>query len=227
MLRPFQEGPRWAKRTGHANFRSMSATPQAILPPHVVRRDVFDAATVEGLLAYAQANEAGFVSSTVGAGVNQRLAGTVRSSLTLIDLGPWIGSVKPRLKALAAEAEEELRLSRFDLANLEFSLVAHNDGAFYARHIDTRTAPGSETLRVLSAIFYFHVLPKGFSGGALRLYGLNAPGAAPVSVDIEPENNSAVFFPSWVPHEVMPVQCPSHRFGDSRFAINCWFHKAR
>jgi Rps23 Pro-64 3,4-dihydroxylase Tpa1-like proline 4-hydroxylase len=34
-------------------------------------------------------------------------------------------------------------------------------------------------------------------------------------------------FPSWAPHEVMPISCPSKRFTDSRFAINYWVYRAR
>jgi Rps23 Pro-64 3,4-dihydroxylase Tpa1-like proline 4-hydroxylase len=40
--------------------------------------------------------------------------------------------------------------------------------------------------------------------------------------DIEPGQNRLVAFPSWAPHEVMPISCPSRRFIDSRFAVNCW-----
>jgi Rps23 Pro-64 3,4-dihydroxylase Tpa1-like proline 4-hydroxylase len=42
--------------------------------------------------------------------------------------------------------------------------------------------------------------------------------------DVEPLHNSLVVFPAWLPHEVLKVSCPSGRFADSRFAINCWFH---
>jgi SM-20-related protein len=34
-------------------------------------------------------------------------------------------------------------------------------------------------------------------------------------------------FPSWVLHEVRPVSCPSKRFVDSRFAINCWLWRRK
>jgi hypothetical protein len=44
-------------------------------------------------------------------------------------------------------------------------------------------------------------------------------------VEVEPNNDMLVFFPAWFPHEVMPVECLSGRFEDSRFAINCWIHR--
>ena len=76
-----------------------------------------------------------------------------------------------------------------------------------------------------SAVYYFHRSPKSFSGGALRLYSFEASEERGTFVDIEPTNDTLVFFPSWFPHEVRPVVCPSGRFEDSRFAINCWVHR--
>jgi SM-20-related protein len=78
---------------------------------------------------------------------------------------------------------------------------------------------------VLSGVYYFHAEPKAFTGGALRLYAIGGQGER--YVDIEPTHNSLLMFPSWAPHEVMPVRCPSRRFVDSRFAINCWVHRAK
>ena len=85
--------------------------------------------------------------------------------------------------------------------------------------------PGKD--RIISAVYYFHCMPKGFSGGDLRLYRLGADplgeGKEPGNhVDIEPVRNSMVAFPSWIMHEVRPVSCPSGDFRDYRFAVNCW-----
>ena len=61
---------------------------------------------------------------------------------------------------------------------------------------------------------------------ALRLHVLSKPDEKRKFVDIDPVHDSLVFFPSWLPHEVLPVSCPSRRFMDSRFAIHCWFDGA-
>jgi Rps23 Pro-64 3,4-dihydroxylase Tpa1-like proline 4-hydroxylase len=115
----------------------------------------------------------------------------------------------------------ELKMSASELSRFETELVAHGDGAFYARHIDTQMqAQDRPGIRVLSGVYYFHRLPKAFSGGALRLYGFGAG-----FVDIEPTHNSLLVFPSWARHEVRPVSCPSGAFMDSRFAINCWVYR--
>jgi SM-20-related protein len=60
----------------------------------------------------------------------------------------------------------------------------------------------------------------------LRLYAIGDP-AGQTFIDIEPVHNSLLVFPSWAPHEVMPVSCPSQRFMDSRFAINCWVNNKK
>lgn len=52
------------------------------------------------------------------------------------------------------------------------------------------------------------------------------PEATPY-VDVPPESDTLVAFPSWLRHEVLPVHVPSGAWRDSRFAINCWLHRAR
>ncbi len=105
--------------------------------------------------------------------------------------------------------------------------MAHGDGAFYKRRIDTLTDRYGDLdrIRVLSGVYYFNAEPKAFSGGALRLYAI---GGKPDEnfVNVEPLNNWLLVFPSWAPHEVMPISCPSRRFVDSRFAVNCWICRA-
>jgi Rps23 Pro-64 3,4-dihydroxylase Tpa1-like proline 4-hydroxylase len=79
---------------------------------------------------------------------------------------------------------------------------------------------------VISAVDYFFREPKGFTGGALRLYRF---GADPSDcgerdcVAFEPVQNRVVIFPSWARHGVERVSCPSAEFADFRFALNCWF----
>lgn len=64
--------------------------------------------------------------------------------------------------------------------------------------------------------------PRGFAGGELRLHPFSPDGARDW-LDIEPEHNALLAFPSWAPHEVRPVNCPSRRFEESRFAVKVWF----
>lgn len=112
---------------------------------------------------------------------------------------------------------------------IELELSAYGDGAHFFPHVDiTLGKPAAgETLdhdrRMFSAVYYFHRRPKGFAGGELNLFGFTPAGNEDVSgVAIEPDDNSLVIFPSWVPHQVQPVACRSQRFEDHRFAVNCW-----
>jgi len=96
---------------------------------------------------------------------------------------------------------------------------------FYTEHRDTAIEDQKLIIRrVISAVYYFHRLPKLFSGGALRIYPLAGREKSSAFVEIEAINDTLVFFPSWFPHEVLPVACPTGQFEDSRFAINCWIY---
>ena len=177
----------------------------------------------DALLRYAASNESRFYET----GIKARLTHdtSIRKSLAIRDLGPFRDRFEESYRALLPRLIASLSVGRFILSTLVLELVAHCDGAFYRRHIDTFTgedAPGpGYRQRVISGVYYFHSQPKRFSGGELYLYPLAAD--ASEFVAIQPEHNSLVVFPSWAAHEVRPVSCPSGQFADSRFAVNCWF----
>jgi SM-20-related protein len=193
----------------------------SIMLPHSVRRDFLPEETVAALLDFAARHEADFVPTKVG---RKKFDPALRVSARLRRLGVFQQVIESEILAVLPMLMDELRVSPFQIDSLGIELVAHGDGAFYKRHIDTQTAPDRDVRRsrALSAVYYFHTEPKAFSGGALRLHGI---GDGAGFVDIEPVRNSLLVFPSWAPHEVMPVHCPSRRFIDSRFAINCWIHR--
>lgn len=194
---------------------------RAMMPPHLVRHDFLDAETVAGLLDYALSHEALFQPTRM---VSGKVRPEYRISMGTNELGRFRPLLTQKLTDLTPQFIETLRVTPFAPDLIELELVAHGDGAFFKQHIDTRTTGSTRTQRMLSGVYYFHAMPKAFTGGALKLcaIGENAP-----SVDIMPEHNSLLVFPSWAPHEVMPVSCPSGRFVDSRFAINCWIRRNR
>jgi SM-20-related protein len=176
------------------------------------------------LLDHAQDQCTGFVVSGVGRGANKRIDLTLRRSTRLKQLGALEGELQARVRETLPAIFEQLGTAPFEPSHLELEMVAHGDGAFYAKHRDTRIF-GSDALgnrRIISAVYYFHRIPKSFSGGVLRIYSFAGGDDAGTFVDVEPTDDTLVFFPSWFPHEVLPVVCPSGRFEDSRFAINCW-----
>lgn len=205
-----------------------SAGSARIMPPYRLVRDLLDAATVAGLLDHAVQNQALFSATRVGAGPGSGTKPAVRISTGTRELGPYKQTFRSKISELTPGFIADLRVTPFQPDKIELELVAHADGAFYKRHIDTQTGTelDGQRIRVLSGVYYFKAEPKAFSGGALRLYALG-DAAHETFVDIEPAHNSLLVFPSWAPHQVMPVQCPSKRFIDSRFAVNCWVYRVK
>ncbi len=199
------------------------ANPLERAPTVAVRDAILSADDLSELLAFAVAHETAFAPTGVGntgagtPGLNPKVR--ISRGLSAEHFTPWRDRIEAIVAPLLPGILSDLGMKAFAIARYEIELVRHNDGDYYRRHIDTHTGPSDRARRAISLVYYFNAEPKAFTGGALRLYALNRND---VFVDIEPERNRLVAFASWVPHEVMPVSCPSGRFGDSRFAINCW-----
>lgn len=187
--------------------------------PYTLRENVLAVDELDALLAFTLAHEAQFEPTLL---VAARLDPRFRTSMALPSaaLDPWRARLAAAFTPLLAGLLANLGMPPFAVTRLELELVRHNDGDFYRRHIDTNTAARTtHGRRTLSMVFYFHAEPKAYSGGALRLLSFKPKGAFE---DIAAVRNRLVAFPSWAPHEVMSIACPSRRFRDSRFAINCW-----
>jgi SM-20-related protein len=174
------------------------------------------------LLDYISANQHRLKPSTVGTGRHDTSA---RLSRLMHDLGPLRHVLESRVLALVPGLIIDLGLTPFEPTDVELEIAVHGDGGFYTRHIDLftgKTRSEHQTHdRLISMVYYCYNEPKGFSGGALRLFTNHANLESGV-VDIEPQQDTIVAFSSWLPHEVRPVACPSGLFHDSRFSVNCW-----
>lgn len=201
----------------------VKAPARNLMPPYLVVRDFLEEDTVERLLKFTLAHERAFEPTTVGRVEGGVINPALRVSVGIRELGEFRPVLKSKILPLVPELVAKLRTTPIAVPKLELHLVAHNDRAFYTRHTDTRTASDQYSIRVLSAVYYFHAEPKAFTGGALRLFAIG--GGDDNYADIEPAHNSLLVFPSWAPHEVMPVSCPSKRFIDSRFSISCWIRR--
>ncbi|VXD23367.1 putative enzyme [Planktothrix serta PCC 8927] len=160
-------------------------------------------------------------SKTTTKAINYR-----KSSILYATLFPgFYELLRKKLMATIPSVLTQLNFSPFTVSQVEMQLTAHNDGCFYKIHNDSGS-PETDT-RVISYVYYFHKQPKNFSGGNLRLYATEWNNSYALNerefIDIEPHNNSIVFFDSRCKHEVMPVSCPSRRFEDGRFTLNGWF----
>jgi len=199
--------------------------PPGPMMPYRVFRDFLPGDAHRALLEWTLANEARFQAAPLTGGV---INTDVRRAMVMRKLGPSGPALEARIAALVPSWIEALRVTPFAVSEIELELAAHNDGAHFVRHIDTyATGVQARGDRMLSAVYYFHGEPKAFSGGALRLHRIGAAEGDTSGADIAPEQNSLVVFPSWGPHEVLPVSCPSGAFADSRFAVNCWVYRRR
>ena len=195
--------------------------------------DFLEPAQEAALMALALARQEKFSPSKVS---NSVYNPERRNSVRLRDLGatrPWF---EDNIRDLAPDMFKQTGMKPFEVEFLELELAAHGDGAHFATHTDIPIGPNRAPLggdgsdrqdRLLSAVFYFYREPKGFSGGQLRLHRFGSNGEQGDYVDIEPVRNSLVVFPSWTSHEVRIVQCPSGKFEDYRFAVNCWLCATR
>jgi hypothetical protein len=201
------------------------SSPLDRIAPHVVHDDFLPADALRSLIAWTLAREAEFVSTLVG-GPHGRVDTAIRASRCLPPktFEPQRALFLDHLVPLVPDLCAALGIQHFTVGKVQLGLVCHNDGDYYRRHIDT--ARGQNATRTISAVFYFHPEPKGFSGGELRLHPFSARAATGAFTDLVPAQNRLVAFPSWAPHEVMPVSCPSGAFAASRFSVNCWFHRA-
>ena len=174
----------------------------------------------ESLLAYALAAEARFVPTKLNDHGTGHLDRIVRESRVLRDLGDFADPLRKKALALQSGLETAFDMTHTPPNSTQIELVAHGDGAFYRPHIDTFT--GDEYMsggrRRLTMVYYFHRLPRCFSGGQLRLFDLGGN----QTIDIEPTHDSLLVFPSAARHEVERISCPDAGFADGRFAVNIW-----
>jgi SM-20-related protein len=177
------------------------------------------------LLGYAIDHQSSFENSRVGSGGDVKQDPRRRISSVCRLRGPLQAPIRERILSLLPAATDALGMYPFTYGELEMELAAHGDGAFFSRHTDVRRDMlGAGSSRQISAVYYFHEMPRQFEGGMLRLYAASHDDEESY-VDITPRHDSVVFFPSCLWHEVLPVRAPGIAFGQQRFALNVWVHK--
>ena len=197
--------------------------------PHLVFRDVLGADMVAGLLEHVAAREAEFRPAVVRSRHTgeRSVKANRRDCLTSSDLGPFRSPIETYVRRIAPPALAALRLNEPLHEPREFSICAYGHCGHFVPHIDTAETTG--WVRIVSCVYYFAATPRRFQGGELRLHGFpgrSAGGATPPHVDIVPDTDTLVVFPSWMSHEVRPVRVPSGVWIDRRFTVNCWIHRA-
>ena len=190
--------------------------------PYVLLDNFIEPALHAELIKFVAAREKDFVPSTVSTD-----DADYRRSLVLHEFSQFADLFRNRVRALVPRLAEGFGMGELPIGDIECQLTSSNDGDYFRLHNDSGSP---DTLsRQLSYVFYFYKEPKSFSGGEFRLYnsrianGLYECGDK--AADIEPKNNSILFFPSFCNHEVLPVRCPSKSFIDGRFTINGWVRR--
>lgn len=177
------------------------------------------------LMNYSLGKESAFIDT--GPLYNTSYHPDHRKSLVLYEF-PEISEIfLRRLRKALPFVMSQLGMGLFPISRIEVQLTAHNDNNYFRFHKDNGT-PETAT-RELTYCYYFYREPKPFSGGELKIYDRIIHNSSEYSNNsfqtIEPRNNSIVFFPSNCYHEVLPVNCVSQEFADSRFTINGWVRR--
>ena len=178
---------------------------RTVMPPYLVIDGFLEQGTVAGLLEFALGHEHSFEPTKVGRAGPEAIKPEVRISLGMRDLGPFKPILKSKVLALIPDLVAKLKTTPVNTPQLELQLVAHGDGAFYKRHIDTHTV-AIATHPVLSGVHYFYSHPgrspaaHGFTPLAIRPW-------LPLSI------SSRTIIRCWsflvARHEVTRVNCPS------------------
>jgi SM-20-related protein len=215
-----------AARIGAASF-GPAAGGQARCP-HLIFRHVLGSSMVEELLAHVAHHRDDFRPAIIRSRRTgeARVDPRQRDCLFLGDLGPCREAFEAFVREAAAEILCGLQLGETKVEPREFEICAYGEGSHFGAHVDTNEL--GDRVRVVSCVYYFARTPRGFGGGELRLHGFPLPSATkePVFVDVAPETDTLVVFPSWLRHEVLPVQVPSGKWSDCRFSVNCWMLRA-
>lgn len=203
------------------------------MPPYAQFHDFLDEDLHRALLSWVAEHRGDFEQATVTKsrdGHGDRLDPEVRVALKLREFGALRAPLTERLLAALPAAMKAVGSAGHEPRSLELELTAYGDGAHFKPHLDIPIGQDRRPLgalkgedRVISAVYYFHNHPKGFSGGNLRLFRFGSDPKDNDAVAIEPIDNSLVVFPSWAQHQVERVDCSSGDFADYRYAVNCWY----
>ena len=140
----------------------------------------------------------------------------------------WQRVIIERIQKSLPNIFNNLSLHFFQVSEIECQVSAYQDGGFLNVHEDY----SYNHKRRLTYVYYFHTLPKAFTGGQLVIYNWDLNNDCLVNTKkskscqvVEPENNSLVIFPSTAFHGILPVASKKGFLG-SRFTIHGWVNEA-
>jgi Rps23 Pro-64 3,4-dihydroxylase Tpa1-like proline 4-hydroxylase len=186
--------------------------------------DVMGTEFVSDLLAFVVRHEGDFIPAGLHSKDGPTIDVTKRDCMVLYDLGEFRAPFQRIIETRIATGATALGLGA-DLVARELELCAYGDGGAFLMHHDTIVA----ATRRITCVYYFSRTPRPFTGGQLRLHPWPIPlkAASREVLDVEPECDSMIMFPSILPHEVLPVRSASGRWSDRRFSLTCWLAAAK
>ena len=203
--------------------------PEVLRANCVVLDEFLSPQELEELTRFTLEHEADFQNSEVYSPSVQKgvINDDFRRSRVLMELGEQQEIMLTRIKTVLPQVLERLGMEEFTIADVEAQITASNDGDFFHCHDDN----GSDGVasRHLTFVYFFHLEPRQFEGGELRIHDAHLQDARYVSdgsyQTIVPQQNQIVFFPCELLHEITPVKCGSQLFADSRFTLNGWLRR--
>ena len=161
--------------------KSTDQASKGLIPPHIQLGNILSPNEHAELLAWALDNEQKFEPAKVFSegGHTQAVNLDRRSALKLRHFGPLKEVLTRRLMERLPEIMRGTGYSGPEPTSLEFELNAYGEGGHFGAHMDVSAGPNRKPVggkagedRILSAVYYFYTEPKGFAGGALRLFRL-------------------------------------------------------
>jgi SM-20-related protein len=177
--------------------------------PHLIVDNFLNPIEHSKLLAYALEKQDYFVESMASTGHTP-----LRQSKVLYSFEPLSTLFDLKIRLMLSVVCSVLDIPTFTVSEVECQLTAHNHGDYFDAHRDD--SDSQTKARMVSYAYYLFNEPQRFVGGELILHNTGS------DIKYAPKNNAILFFPSGVCHQVLPVHCPSRRFGDSRFTVNGW-----
>jgi SM-20-related protein len=142
-------------------------------PPHGLIANWLGPEMVQRLLDFAQEQRDSFFPSGVGYGETARVDANIRHSGRITKLGDLKQELRTQIRAVLPTVFRQLGADAFEPGKIEVEMVAHGDGALFTEHRDNAVEDKKFVIRrAVTAVYYFHRLPKAFSGGVLRIYPL-------------------------------------------------------
>jgi tetratricopeptide (TPR) repeat protein len=194
--------------------------PDGLQPaPFVLIRDFLPAAFHDSLLPRVlEAPGDAIVPSTVG---NDEYNPDRRISFTVGGLKEIQASFWQHVAVVLPSLFQRLQVTPFTVAKTEVRVRTYRAGNFFEVHRDNSIPATAD--RVVSFVYFFHRLPRRYTGGELLLLDTSTDSnkyAITKFTRILPVDNALVLFGSRFYHAVLPVECTSPDPGDARFVIN-------